>query len=46
MNWGKFLAGAMAVESLVASAGFYFSGDKPKALYWFFAACINSTFVL
>ncbi len=45
MNWGKFLAGIMAVESLGAAIGFWVSGDKQKAIYWLFACGINSTFV-
>lgn len=45
MNWGKILAGLMAIESLAASIGFLAAGDRTKAAYWFFAACINSTFV-
>lgn len=44
-NLGKFLAALMAVESLFAAAGFWYAGDKKSALYWLFAACINSTFV-
>lgn len=44
-NLGKVMAAVMAVESLVAVAGFWYSGEKKTALYWFFAACINSTFV-
>lgn len=45
-NWGKILAGAMALQSLVAAVGFWVAGDWQKALYWFFASCINSTFVI
>lgn len=45
MNWGKILAGVMAVESVLAAVGFWYSGDNKRALYWLFAACINSTFV-
>lgn len=44
MNWGKVLAGVMAVESLVAAIGFWWAGDKQKAIYWLFACGINSTF--
>ena len=44
-NWGKILAGAMAIESLLAAVGFWYAGDRRKAAYWVFAACINSTFV-
>lgn len=44
-NFGKVMAAVMAVESLFAAVGFWYAGDNKKALYWVFAACINSTFV-
>ncbi len=44
-NWGKILAGAMAIQSLGCAIGFWYVGEYRKAAYWVFACGINSTFV-
>lgn len=44
-NLGRVMALLMAIQSLIAAAGFWYAGEKKSSLYWLFAACINSTFV-
>jgi hypothetical protein len=46
MNYGKVLTSVIAVLSFLAAAGYAVAGDWRRAAYFFFAGCLNATFVL
>ena len=46
MNYGKAITWCIVILSVGAAVGYGVAGDYRKALYFFFAGCLNATFVL
>ena len=43
MNWGRAIAFVQIALGLASAVGYWLAGDRRRAIYFFFGACITGS---